>query len=102
MNGPPLVIYGSLHRWSVERFRATLQGYFLPSSLVATGGYLLAALWVTEVTRYYLMSLPLAIAAIILGRMINRHLNAPVRPLRPCRPHRRWYDALDPIVVKVS
>ena len=32
MNGPPLVVYGSLRRWSPERFRATLQGYFLPAS----------------------------------------------------------------------
>jgi hypothetical protein len=32
MNGPPLVIYGALRRWTPERFRATLQGYFLPAS----------------------------------------------------------------------
>jgi len=76
MNGPPLVIYGALRRWSAERFRATLQGYFLPASLVGMGGYWLAGLWVPEVTRYYLTSLPLAIAAIILGRMINRRLNS--------------------------
>jgi len=32
MNGPPLVAYGSLRRWTPpERFRATLQGYFLPA-----------------------------------------------------------------------
>jgi uncharacterized membrane protein YfcA len=76
MNGPPLVIYGALRRWSAERFRATLQGYFLPSSLVGMGGYWLAGLWVPEVTYYYLLSLPLAVAAIILGRIINRRLNS--------------------------
>src|SRR5262249_31722764 len=27
MNGPPLVIYGTLRGWSAEHFRATLQGY---------------------------------------------------------------------------
>ncbi|HEY1587600.1 MAG TPA: sulfite exporter TauE/SafE family protein [Polyangia bacterium] len=32
MNGPPLAIYGSLRDWPPERFRATLQGYFLPAS----------------------------------------------------------------------
>ena len=33
MNGPPLVIYGSLRRWSPQHFRATLQGYsFRPAS----------------------------------------------------------------------
>jgi uncharacterized membrane protein YfcA len=33
MNGPPLAIYGALRRWSPQRFRATLQGYFLAASL---------------------------------------------------------------------
>src|SRR3954449_10787293 len=72
MNGPPLVIYGTLRRWSAERFRATLQGYFLPASLVGLCGYWWAGLWVPAVTRYYLLSLPLAGTAILLGRMVNR------------------------------
>lgn len=28
INGPPLVIYGTMRRWSPQHFRATLQGYF--------------------------------------------------------------------------
>jgi hypothetical protein len=40
------------------------------------GGYWLAGLWAPEVTRYYVMSLPLAVVAILLGRMMNRRLNA--------------------------
>jgi uncharacterized membrane protein YfcA len=74
MNGPPLVIYGTLRRWSAEHFRATLQGYFLPASLVGMAGYWLAGLWVPAVTRYYLLSLPPAVAAIFLGRVVNRRL----------------------------
>ncbi|MGH9439523.1 MAG: sulfite exporter TauE/SafE family protein, partial [Terriglobia bacterium] len=54
MNGPPLVIYGALRRWSAPQFRATLQGYFLPASLIGMGGYWLTGLWVHAVTRYYL------------------------------------------------
>jgi uncharacterized membrane protein YfcA len=76
MNGPPLVIYGTLRRWSPEHFRATLQGYFLPASLVGLGGYWLAGLWVPAVTRYYVLSLPLALAAIFLGRVVNRWMKA--------------------------
>src|SRR5437764_7879677 len=60
MNGPPLVIYGTLRRWSAEHFRATLQGYFLLASMAGMCGYLVAGLWVTAVTRYYLLSLPVA------------------------------------------
>lgn len=75
MNGPPLVIYGSLRRWSPEHFRATFQGYFLVASFVGMVGYSLAGLWVSDVTRYYLWSLPLALAAIYLGRAINQRIN---------------------------
>ncbi|OJW10295.1 MAG: permease [Planctomycetales bacterium 71-10] len=75
MNGPPLVAYGALRRWSPERFRATLQGYFLPASVVGMSGYWAAGLWVPAVTRYYLMSLPVVLAATALGRVLNRRLD---------------------------
>jgi uncharacterized membrane protein YfcA len=74
MNGPPLVIYGSLRRWSPQHFRATLQGYFLPASAIGIAGYWLAGLWVPAVTRYFLFSLPLALIAILLGRVINQRM----------------------------
>jgi uncharacterized membrane protein YfcA len=75
MNGPPLVAYGALRRWSPERFRATLQGYFLPASLVGLAGYWMVGLWVPAVTRYYLISLPVVLAATALGRALNRHMD---------------------------
>lgn len=74
MNGPPLAIYGAMRRWSAQHFRATLQGYFLPASLVGVIGYGLAGLWTSTVTRYYLLSLPPTLAAIGIGRAINRRL----------------------------
>jgi uncharacterized membrane protein YfcA len=76
MNGPPLVMYGSLRRWSPEQFRATLQGYFLPASLIGLAGYWIAGFWTPVVTRYYALSLPTALLAIWLGRSINRRLDA--------------------------
>lgn len=75
MNGPPLVAYGTLRRWSPQHFRATLQGYFLPASMVIMTGYWLAGFWTQDVTRYYLLSLPLIVAAIVAGRMANRRLS---------------------------
>jgi uncharacterized protein len=74
MNGPPLAIYGGIRRWSPERFRATLQGYFLPASLLGMLGYLFAGLWTVTVTRYFLLSLPVIIPTILLGRACNRRL----------------------------
>ena len=76
MNGPPLVIFGSLRRWSPEHFRATLQGYFLPASLIGMAGYWLDGLWVPAVTRYFFLSLPVALAAVLLGRGINQRMRA--------------------------
>lgn len=75
MNGPPLVVYGSLRRWSAEKFRATLQAYFLPASVLGMAGYWTAGLWTSAVTRYYLVSLPGTVAAIALGRIVNRRLH---------------------------
>ena len=74
MNGPPVVIYGAMRRWSPQHFRATLQGYFLPASIVAMAGYGIAGLWTPTVTHDYLISLPAAIPAIFLGRFINHRL----------------------------
>jgi uncharacterized protein len=74
MNGPPLVIYGSLCHWSPEEFRATLQGYFLPASLLGMCGYWFAGLWTLAVTGYYLWSLPVTLTAIFLGRAINQRI----------------------------
>lgn len=74
MNGPPLVIYGAMRRWSPQHFRATLQGYFLPASVVAMAGYWLAGLWVPAITRYYVISLAVALPAIFLGRIVNHRL----------------------------
>ena len=74
MNGPPLVLYGSLRGWSPQHFRATLQAYFLPASLAGVWGYWLAGLWTSTVNHFYLLSLPFVILATLLGRAINRRM----------------------------
>lgn len=78
MNGPPLAVYGSMRRWSAQHFRATLQGYFLPVSLIGMGGYWLAGLWTSAVTHFYLISLPVTIIGVFLGRAINQRLHGEV------------------------
>lgn len=76
MNGPPLAVYGSLRGWSPKQFRATLQGYFLPASLIGMCGYGLAGLWTSQVNHFYIESLPLVVAATFLGRKINHLLDS--------------------------
>jgi uncharacterized membrane protein YfcA len=75
MNGPPLAVYGTMRRWSAQHFRATLQGYFLPASIVGMAGYWLAGLWTPAVTHYYLFSLPVTLLGVFLGRAINHRLH---------------------------
>jgi uncharacterized protein len=75
MNGPPLVVYGVLRRWQPTQFRATLQGYFLVASIVGMAGYALTGLWTRTVSTYFLLSLPLALIAIFLGRAAHRRLS---------------------------
>ena len=71
MNGPPLVIYGSLRGWSPQHFRATLHAYFLPASLLGMLGYWSAGLWTRTVTQEFLFTVPVILPAIFLGRAIN-------------------------------
>ena len=75
MNGPPLVVYGSLRRWSPVQFRATLQAYFLPASALGMLGYGVAGLWTAQVTHLFLLALPGVLVATLAGRLINRRLS---------------------------
>jgi uncharacterized protein len=74
MNGPPLVVYGALRRWSPQHFRATLQGYFFPASIAVMIGYWLAGLWISAVTHYYLVSLPVVLIGTFVGRAANHRM----------------------------
>lgn len=73
-NGPPVVVYGSLRRWSPERFRATLQGYFFPTGLLIMLGQAASGLWSFQVFRLYLYSLPFVLLAIWIGGLLNRRI----------------------------
>lgn len=75
MNGPPLAVYGALRRWSPLHFRATLQAYFLPASVLGMIGYWSAGLWTHAVTRDYLFSIPVLVPAVLLGRAVNRRFS---------------------------
>jgi len=73
-NGPPIVVYGTLRKWPAESFRATLQGYFFPTSLFILLGHGLGGLWTPRVLRLYLMSLPFILLAFIFGSRLNQSI----------------------------
>lgn len=71
-NGPLVVIYATLRDWPPARFRATLQGYFLPTGFMILVGHGIAGLWTADVVRLYAAALPAIAAAIFLGGIANR------------------------------
>ncbi len=73
-NGPPVVVYGLARGWTPTAFRATLQGYFLPTGLFILAGHGVAGLWTAEVLRLYLYSLPGLLLGVYLGGRVNRIL----------------------------
>ncbi len=75
MNGPPLVVYGSLRGWSPQQFRATLQAYFLPASALGMIGYWSAGLCTPTVMREFLLSVPVMLPAVFVGRAINHRFS---------------------------
>ena len=74
-NGPPIVAYGMLRGWPPESFRATLQGYFLPTGLAIVAGHGLAGLWTPAVVRGYLYALPAIVAGVFLGGSLNKKIS---------------------------
>jgi uncharacterized membrane protein YfcA len=74
MNGPPLIVYGSLRRWEPVRFRATLHAYFLPASLLGCLGYWRFGLLTGQVFHYFFISLIVVLPAIFLGKRLNHIL----------------------------
>jgi hypothetical protein len=73
-NGPPVVIYGVLRDWDPERFRATLQGYFLPTGAIILASHGLAGWWTREVMWLYLYCLPVIVGAVLLGGWVNQRV----------------------------
>lgn len=74
LNGPPLVVYGNMRKWSAQHFRATLQAYFLPASFIGLVGYAFRGLLGWTVIKYFLLCLPAMIPAIFIGRYLNHKL----------------------------
>lgn len=76
MNGPPLAIYGAARRWPPEKFRATMQAYFLPASFLGLVGYAVAGIWTARVSWLFVDTLPAILIGILLGRLLNRKMPA--------------------------
>jgi uncharacterized membrane protein YfcA len=75
IGGPPIVLYGSMRGWTPERFRATLQGYFLITSIVIGAGQGIGGLWTANVWRLFFLSMPAVFAGLWLGRLVHSRID---------------------------
>ena len=73
-NGVPVAVYGSLRRWTPDKFRSTMQAYFLTSGTLIVAGQGISGLWTTDVFTLYGFSLPAMAAATIVGTILHRHI----------------------------
>lgn len=72
--GVPVAVYGSLRQWNPEKFRSTMQAYFLTSGTFIVLGQGLNGMWSTNVLILYLYSLPSVAVAFLVGNMIHRRI----------------------------
>lgn len=72
MNGPPLAIYGAARGWSPQQFRATIQAYFLPASILGMIGYAISGIWTKEVSILFVYILPAILIGVFAGSFLTR------------------------------
>ena len=61
--GPPVIVYTSLQPWTKDKIKATLQGFYVASSLVVVLLHAMNGLTTIPVLWYFLISMP----ALVLG-----------------------------------
>lgn len=71
-SGPPLVIYGSLRRWTPQQFRASLQGYCLLGSVWTLTWHRAEGLLTQSILYQFVMASPFIVIATIFGQRLTR------------------------------
>lgn len=68
--GPPIVAYSTTQDWNPSERRATMQGFFLPNSILILLSHGLVGFWTPTVLRTYLLAIPVCLIALPVGRWI--------------------------------
>ena len=74
VSGPVAVLYGGLRQWPPEVFRASLQGYFIVTSLLIATSHGVTGLWSAQVWRLYAFAVPLTAVAIFAGHKVAKRV----------------------------
>ncbi len=73
-SGPAVIVFTSLTRWTKDRIKATLQGFFVLSGLVVVSVHAATGLTTGSVLKLYALSLPVLLAGTFLGSMLYGRL----------------------------
>ncbi len=72
--GPPMVVLGTLERWSPATFRANLTAFFSGLSVAVLATHALSGLWTPRVIGLFVVSSPLIVLGTWLGTCIARRI----------------------------
>ena len=75
MNGPPVVLYLLGRETEIDRYRATMLAYFLPSGVLAVTALVLVGRVDADVLIVAGAALPAVVAGILTGGWLRTHLN---------------------------
>ena len=73
-SGPPLVIYGTLRRWTPQQFRASLQGYCLLGSVWTLTWHSANGLITQSIIHHFCIAAPFIVLATIIGQRLTRDI----------------------------
>lgn len=74
-DGPPVVVYAALKPWTKAQVVGMLQSFFLLTNAIIIGTYHYHGLLTHSVLKTSLVTMPFAIAGILIGLKINRHIS---------------------------
>lgn len=74
-HGVPIVIYGTLKKWSMNQLRGVLQAHFVCVGILVVVSQATAGFWSMTVVKLLLMLIPLLLIVIPLGNWIDAHTN---------------------------
>ena len=73
-NGVPVAVFGTMRRWSPDRFRGTLQAHFIVSSILVVAGQGIGGLWTPQVFQLLAIGLPGVLLAVPLGQALHHRV----------------------------
>jgi hypothetical protein len=75
MGGPPVVLYLIGREKEIDRYRATIQAYFLPSGLVTVLAFVIVGRIDGDVLLTFAAAAPAVLAGVFLGSWLRGYFN---------------------------